>query len=220
MDMNIKEIDTQKNGIVPLPEPMYPLMLSYADRITTFEYFPKILKCLVNQICEAGLFYNGHSDWASCYQCGVVIGEWKLDDDPFLDHSVHAPNCYLTHIWIEKTKPRDRPPLVDSGPSAEKMGKGDEDKVDDDKVDEAKVKEKEEEEEKEEEKEENLQETDDIESNSQPSAICIVCTVNIISKVFFPCGHLSCTDCLLKLKTRQCFICREPIEATKTIYYS
>lgn len=47
-------------------------------------------------MAEAGFYYCGTSeedDSATCFVCGKVLDGWEQDDEPWEEHSKHAPNC-------------------------------------------------------------------------------------------------------------------------------
>ena len=49
-------------------------------------------------------------------------------------------------------------------------------------------------------------------------AECPICLINIKNIVSIPCGHTMCSDCYSILKHKVCFVCKEQINNTQTIY--
>lgn len=64
-------------------------------------------------LAHAGFFYTNTSDKVCCFACGVVIYDWKRDDDPWLEHHQHSRHCvYLkmvggVRLWFT-TRPESR----------------------------------------------------------------------------------------------------------------
>lgn len=50
-------------------------------------------------------------------------------------------------------------------------------------------------------------------SREHPLVICCICMDNNANAAFVPCGHTDvCLDCICRLSTTQCPICRSPVE--------
>lgn len=47
-------------------------------------------------MAEAGFYWRGTADEpdsAACFLCGKLLDNWERDDDPWLEHRKHAPQC-------------------------------------------------------------------------------------------------------------------------------
>lgn len=47
-------------------------------------------------MAEAGFYWKGtptEPDTAACFLCGKVLDGWEEDDDPWMEHRKHAPQC-------------------------------------------------------------------------------------------------------------------------------
>ncbi|KAL3883190.1 hypothetical protein ACJMK2_029481 [Sinanodonta woodiana] len=47
----------------------------------------------LRNLVENGFFYTNVGDIVQCYVCGIVIGTWTVEMDPFLEHVRNAPYC-------------------------------------------------------------------------------------------------------------------------------
>lgn len=51
-------------------------------------------------MAEAGFYWCGteaEPDSAACFLCGKVLDNWECDDDPWLEHRKHAPQCMFAN---------------------------------------------------------------------------------------------------------------------------
>jgi len=67
-------------------------LMSNRERFATFESWP--LDFLSPQrMSKCGFFYTRRGDIVKCAYCGVEIGDWLIDDDPWNEHFKHSPSC-------------------------------------------------------------------------------------------------------------------------------
>uniref|UniRef100_A0A1B0D169 Uncharacterized protein n=1 Tax=Phlebotomus papatasi TaxID=29031 RepID=A0A1B0D169_PHLPP len=50
------------------------------------------------QMAEAGFFCIG-CDSAACFMCGKELDGWEEQDDPWVEHKRHAPQCQFVKNW-------------------------------------------------------------------------------------------------------------------------
>ena len=70
-----------------------------SSRLATFQTFPK--KTLSPKLAaHAGFYYTGIEDALACFHCEGILDNWQEDDDVYLEHLIHFPNCaYICHQW-------------------------------------------------------------------------------------------------------------------------
>lgn len=79
-------------------KPKYPKMAEIKNRLTTYKDWPRIMLS-PKQLAECGLYYTGVADVVTCFFCGGSLGNWELDDDPWVEHQKFFPSCsYLRLI--------------------------------------------------------------------------------------------------------------------------
>lgn len=67
-------------------------------RIESYKDWPydESLSCSVTKMAEAGFYWSGskHEDDATtCFVCGKTLHGWDPDDNPWKEHTKHAPQC-------------------------------------------------------------------------------------------------------------------------------
>lgn len=76
----------------------YPVYKDFESRLFTFlklnSKFDEIKK---RKLADAGFFYcgDGISDDTKCYSCGGGLNNWLVHDDPWEQHTIWFPRCYL-----------------------------------------------------------------------------------------------------------------------------
>jgi E3 ubiquitin-protein ligase XIAP len=53
---------------------------------------------LVSDLVQIGFFALDHKDSVRCYCCGGGIIDWEYEDDPFIEHQKHFPDCLLVKL--------------------------------------------------------------------------------------------------------------------------
>lgn len=51
-------------------------------------------------LCEAGFMFLGVKDYVQCFNCGIMLKDWKTTDDPWSEHAFFSPNC--TFVLLNK----------------------------------------------------------------------------------------------------------------------
>nr|XP_018904719.1 PREDICTED: putative inhibitor of apoptosis [Bemisia tabaci] len=93
-----------------------------ADRLSSFEKWPVPLMD-PRKLAAAGFYFlNQSNDTVRCAFCGVEIGKWEQDDDPFVDHRKWSGNCKFV-----KKLPCGNVPLDPSNDTALFTGAGHDD---------------------------------------------------------------------------------------------
>jgi baculoviral IAP repeat-containing protein 7/8 len=53
----------------------------------------------IEELAHAGFYYTGINDCTTCYHCGIGIGSWRAEDDPWEQHAISSPSCcYLLTV--------------------------------------------------------------------------------------------------------------------------
>ncbi|ABC61229.1 IAP-5 [Choristoneura occidentalis granulovirus] len=64
-------------------------------RINSFINFPKIIKPLIKQLCDAGFYYTNTGDAVCCYACNVIAKDFDLNSDVWKIHKNLNYKCPL-----------------------------------------------------------------------------------------------------------------------------
>ncbi|XP_015376637.1 PREDICTED: death-associated inhibitor of apoptosis 2-like, partial [Diuraphis noxia] len=66
---------------------------SIYSRLRSLEHFP--LNCFQNKyaLAECGLKYTGVEDIVECFCCGLILHNWKREDDVWIEHCRYNPKC-------------------------------------------------------------------------------------------------------------------------------
>ena len=72
----------------------YPAYASLAARMVSFNRFEWSRSlALAETLAFHGFFYVGVRDSVRCFECGVNIEKWLVDDDVAVEHFRHSPTC-------------------------------------------------------------------------------------------------------------------------------
>ncbi|CAL1280191.1 unnamed protein product [Larinioides sclopetarius] len=85
-------------------KPKYPGMAEMKYRLLSYRDWP-LLMLSSKQLAECGLFYTGVKDHVTCYFCGGSLGDWELNDDPWVEHETFYPSCGFLDLVKTRTKP-------------------------------------------------------------------------------------------------------------------
>ncbi|GBL99953.1 Baculoviral IAP repeat-containing protein 7-A [Araneus ventricosus] len=85
-------------------KPKYPQMSDMNNRLLSYRDWP-ILMLSSRQLAECGLFYTGVEDHVTCFYCGGSLGDWKLNDDPWVEHERFYPDCGFLDLVKTRIKP-------------------------------------------------------------------------------------------------------------------
>lgn len=82
------------------PEHLYRTI---AHRNITFVDWPGSHPISGRELAEAGFYYTGHEDYVKCFECGLVLTNWREDDDPWIEHAYWMSVC----DYVIRTKGRE-----------------------------------------------------------------------------------------------------------------
>ncbi|XP_055949550.1 E3 ubiquitin-protein ligase XIAP-like isoform X2 [Argiope bruennichi] len=85
-------------------KPRYPRMSDLKNRLLSFRDWP-LLMLSSRQLAECGLFYTGVGDAVTCFYCGGSLGNWELNDDPWVEHEKFYPDCGFLSLVKTCSKP-------------------------------------------------------------------------------------------------------------------
>ncbi|XP_055709463.1 baculoviral IAP repeat-containing protein 5.2-B-like [Phlebotomus papatasi] len=70
------------------------------ERLESFKNwdFSRSKTCNEKKMAEAGFFCIG-CDSAACFMCGKELDGWEEQDDPWVEHKRHAPQCQFVKNW-------------------------------------------------------------------------------------------------------------------------
>lgn len=175
-----------------------------ATRLRTFLDWPKALKQTPEQLSDAGFFYTKIGDRVVCFNCGIGLRGWEVDDDPWEEHIRFSEDCEYVQLvkgklFIEDVKKRkslalkqnismkekaDPPSHIDTPPENET--------------------------------EKCCEKWDE---KLHEWIQCKICFLNEINTVFAPCGHMiACAKCASTLT--ECPTCRERFREIIRVYLS
>ncbi len=80
--MQVQDFQTDKNHLK-----------YFQERLRTFQYWPSQIRPDKYALAHSGFVYLGKSDRVKCFCCGIECHEWKTDDNAWLEHQKHSPNC-------------------------------------------------------------------------------------------------------------------------------
>lgn len=87
----------------------FPEYRLYTARMKTFETWPVGIKQKPINLSEAGFFYGGQSDFTMCFSCGVIVGKWEADDNPWVEHKKLAKRaCPYLQLNQERLKENEK----------------------------------------------------------------------------------------------------------------
>ncbi|XP_055683232.1 baculoviral IAP repeat-containing protein 5-like [Lutzomyia longipalpis] len=69
------------------------------QRLESFKNWPfkKNTSCNSEKMAEAGFYCIG-GDEAACFVCGKELDGWEEEDNPWVEHKKHAPQCQFVKI--------------------------------------------------------------------------------------------------------------------------
>lgn len=77
---------------------MHPEFASFESRLKSFRAWE--LSDVVDPylLARAGFYFQKMPDQTACYFCGLIIVEWRKQEDPFMEHLIFKPECPFVHI--------------------------------------------------------------------------------------------------------------------------
>ncbi|XP_074601078.1 E3 ubiquitin-protein ligase XIAP-like [Brevipalpus obovatus] len=75
--------------------PAFPDYVTCSARLESFRKlsWPKNHHLKPEALADAGFFYRGIGDETHCFYCAAGLREWAKDDDPWVEHAKHLPDC-------------------------------------------------------------------------------------------------------------------------------
>ncbi|KAG7201967.1 hypothetical protein KM043_004667 [Ampulex compressa] len=108
-------VDPLELGIQTHVIPRKPKHATYEGRLNTFEGWPQDVKQTPDKLAAAGFYYVGSRDQVRCFHCDGGLCDWKLTDDPWVEHAAWFPKCgYVNLVQGQKFVKEcvdNRPPL-------------------------------------------------------------------------------------------------------------
>lgn len=82
----------------------HPEFRLFSSRLNSFETWPVGIKQKPKELAEAGFFYNGQSDYTTCFSCGTTAGKWETDDNPWVEHKKLANGKLCNYLKMNQEK--------------------------------------------------------------------------------------------------------------------
>lgn len=202
-------------GVDTMYRPEYPRFKHLSARLRSFDTWPVGIAQKRKPLADAGFIYFGVSDTLVCYHCGVSLGAWEPNDDPWIEHAKKSPYCQHvimikgvdfinahTEFTFEKDPNNCELVLPTGVLQIETLSAVNSDA----------------------ELVRNLTETNDhstidektVECNGY-EPLCKICYNSTMNAVVLPCGHMAtCLECLVSMS--KCIICRESISHYVKVY--
>ena len=68
-------------------------MANAADRMVTFNSWPKQMVQKPEEMVSSGFYYTGRGDVVQCFHCGISLKYWSRTDRSNMEHRKHSPQC-------------------------------------------------------------------------------------------------------------------------------
>lgn len=75
-------------------------MIKYRERLTTFTDREFLFPVKAKSLARAGFFYRGYGNAVKCFCCGIALGNWKIHDDPWLEHRMYSKRDNCVYLAI------------------------------------------------------------------------------------------------------------------------
>uniref|UniRef100_K1R9N9 Baculoviral IAP repeat-containing protein 3 n=1 Tax=Magallana gigas TaxID=29159 RepID=K1R9N9_MAGGI len=76
-----------------LPQFKHPKYASDSARLASFQSFPLRRTQSPALLASAGFFYAGYGDCCKCFSCGIGLGKWEPEDNPWVEHARWSQEC-------------------------------------------------------------------------------------------------------------------------------
>ena len=94
----LKSASTSGNFVLKEEKPYE----TFTVRTATFKDWPLHHFINPSHLVKAGFYYTRFSDIVQCYECGVRLRNFELDDIPMLEHSRWSPKCPLVRKFFKQ----------------------------------------------------------------------------------------------------------------------
>lgn len=176
-----------------LMEPANPRYALEIRRLRSFDTWPRGLAQKPQEMAAAGFFYTGEGDRVRCYYCDGGVKDWEAEDVPLKVHKQYFNRCPYIMLLEDEDK--------SIGETAQKTNVKSRNCVITSKNCEVSIQ----------------NDIDNVKYYKDMS--CKICTVEEVSTVLIPCGHvITCTKCTLSVNNT-CPMCRKPFYIVVKIYF-
>lgn len=202
-----------------LKHPEHPEYAVEANRLKSYEDWPKTMRQKPQELSDAGFFYTGKGDRVACFSCGGGLKDWEPNDNPWEQHGMWYGKCEYVQLvkgadFVKKMEEKRQQELAQCeenklNSSAEQPSSSNvSNKLMDSLAETSKEMVVDEEVGQEEEKK-VLNET----------KLCKICFTNEYNTAFYPCGHvIACAKCASSVT--KCPCCRQPFNNVIRVYFS
>ena len=226
-------MELDQNNIIVWNTPKHPKFHLFNKRLESFinEGWRIGLAQRPKTLAEAGFFYFGRGDKVMCYYCSGGIHNWLQEDDAWIEHAKHYPNCaylnliksrnYINNVQKNVSEREKQQKEIKRITTISQLGNSDQNKEHVlpsenhlsllQKIVNTYYKKN----------ETNKQENPLPETLTQlqDERMCKLCTVKEANIIFIPCGHLLvCKYCAASLT--DCPVCRCKINEFVKVYFS
>ncbi|XP_060822287.1 baculoviral IAP repeat-containing protein 3-like [Bombus pascuorum] len=206
---NPSAYELSRLGLTSVKEPKNLDYSTYKSRLNSFANWPTYMKQTGEALADAGFYYTGVRDITTCYHCGVGIGNWKTEEEPWVQHAMLSPCCsyLLTVRGTQYVNDATGQELYDTceGPSVQTTAESHEKATSDNEVIEMTLPKKQ-------------AALEEEKKKLIDARRCTVCKEREAIMTFIPCGHLvTCQYCSQAFG--QCLICGREIEAQIRVFF-
>lgn len=98
-------MEVESNNVIVWNTPNHPKFNLFNKRLESFinQGWPIGLAQTPKTLAEAGFFYWGRGDKVICYYCSGGVHNWRPEDEPWIEHAKHYPNCAYVILVKSKT---------------------------------------------------------------------------------------------------------------------
>ncbi|CAI6352287.1 unnamed protein product [Macrosiphum euphorbiae] len=101
--MNLLKYSTDFQSLVHSVEensdPEYPMYSSFLSRLKTYDSRSPQSYQDKYSLAQCGFTYTGTDDLVQCYYCGLLLGKWEKNDEPWSQHALHNPKCIFILLY-------------------------------------------------------------------------------------------------------------------------
>jgi baculoviral IAP repeat-containing protein 7/8 len=201
-----------------LKHPEHPEYAVEANRLKSFEDWPKTMRQKPQELSDAGFFYTGKGDRVACFSCGGGLKDWEENDVPWEQHGMWYGKCEYVRLvkGDDFVRQMDRKRELELKQQEEKNSLSVNANVErpcssnsNSSMDTMK---------------EKMIVDDEMEAEEEKkpvneSKLCKICFINEYNTAFYPCGHvIACAKCASSVT--KCPCCRQPFNNVIRVYFS
>lgn len=202
-----------------LKHPEHPEYAVEANRLKSFEDWPKTMRQKPQELSDAGFFYTGKGDRVACFSCGGGLKDWEPSDNPWEQHGMWYGKCEYVQLvkgaeYVKKMAEKRQHELEqtqeDQAKSSTEQPSSSNSKSNPiDSLAESS---------KEMAIDDEVSKNDDKKQINE-SRLCKICFTNEYNTAFYPCGHvIACAKCASSVS--KCPCCRQPFNNVIRVYFS